>query len=110
MPVIQNKKLGSAVIRATANETINVQSLAIDGEVIKGVSIIEIYWTGPWTVKRGANTILSLTDGQDNWILDGVTALKEDYAADIVLEASNSALGQTGTIILEVKKYTDPEY
>lgn len=103
MPISNNSKKKSCTIRATANESITVASTQVGGETVIGLSITEIFWTGDWTVKRGANTLLVLTDGQDSWDLTGWGALKEDMAADIVLEQGTVK----GTIILGCSKYND---
>lgn len=112
MPIIQNKQNTQAVIRSTATETFNLADFTIGDETINSLHITQVYWTGPWTVARGANTILSLVQA-DNWIFDGVTALREGGDQSITVTPANSETGQTGTIIMVLKKQntiTDPNY
>ena len=106
MPLVytQNKG-GKAVIRDTANATYVVagnsaaSNVASAGETVVGASISQIWWTGDWTVKRGANTVLVLKDS-GSWDLNGSGInLGEFPAANLVVEAAN-----TGTIIVELSK------
>lgn len=62
----------------------------------KGFVIDDIYWSGNWTVKRGANTVAILS-GSDHWSDLG---LDEYRGASLVLQ--NLASG--GTIIVKTKK------
>lgn len=105
MTIIANKKYGKALIKCIANTTISLANLQMSGETVRAARITEVYWTGPWTVKRGANTVLQLTDGQDNWIFDGDAALAQDDTASLVFENGTPA----GTIIVEVNKITEDE-
>lgn len=105
MPIIQSKKNGKAGSRDIANATYQLSDFVIGGEVINGIGITEIYWTGNWIVKRGANTILVLSDGQDNWILEGDLVLNEFPAANVVIETGATA----GTLILIYNKYNEGE-
>jgi len=105
MPLALNAKQRNVVIRAIADETITVASTAVGGETVAGLGITGIYWTGDWTVKRGANTLLVLTDGQDSWDLTGWGSLREDAAADIVLTSGTVK----GTILLNCTKYNDAQ-
>lgn len=105
MPVEQNKKRGKAVIRMVANGTITLADLQLAGETVRAASITAVYWTGPWTLTRGANTVLQLTDGQDNWELEGDVALNDGSDQSFVFSHGTPA----GTIILEVNKLTEDE-
>jgi hypothetical protein len=109
MPVVytQNKG-GKAVIRDTTTATYTiagsagVSNVASVAETIVGASISQIWWTGDWTVKRGANTVLVLKDS-GSWDLNGSGInLGEFPAATLVVEAAN-----TGTIIVELSKNSD---
>jgi hypothetical protein len=59
MPITVNQKKngGYVVIRATANESYNLNTLQASGETIQSASISEIMWsvdgTNNWTVRRG---------------------------------------------------------
>lgn len=103
MPVIQNKKGSSAVIRATATETINLVDLQTSGETVTGFVITKVYWsaaTGQITVARGGTTLLSLT-GNGDWKLDTEVGshLAENQGGAMVL-----TLTANSTLILEVRK------
>ena len=103
MPILRNKKNGKAILKVMANtETFTLASLQVGDEVVRAASITEVYWTGVSTVKRGANTVLTLTDGQDNWIFDGDFAMSEDSTGDFTLQT-------VGTILIEVNKITQDE-
>ena len=105
MPIIQNKKNGKAVIKCIASETIPLANLAVGDEVVRGASICAVFWTGPWTVVRGANTVLQLTDGQDSWELEGDYAISQDESGSFVFTVGAPA----GTIIIEVNKKSGDE-
>jgi hypothetical protein len=105
MPVEQNKKGGKAVIRMTANGTISLANLQLAGETVRAAYITAVYWTGPWNVVRGANTVLQLTDGQDSWMLEGDVALRDGGDQSLVFSHGTPA----GTIIVEVNKITQDE-
>jgi hypothetical protein len=103
--VYTQNKGGKALVRNTANQTYVVagtsptSNIASAGETVVGAGISQIWWTGEWTVKRGANTILVLKDS-GNWDLNGSgITLNEFPDATLVLEAAN-----TGTIIVELSK------
>jgi hypothetical protein len=105
MPIVRNSKKRTVVFRATANETFTVASTVVGDETVVGLGITEVYWTGDWTVKRGANTLLVLNAGQDNWDFTGWGSLIEWYDADIVLEQG----AVLGTIIIGCSKYNDQQ-
>ncbi len=103
MPIIQNKKNGKAVIKVVnGSETITLSQLAVDGENVRSSAITAVYWTGPCTVTRNSVLILNLTDGQDNWILDGDFTIREQANSSYDLVAN-------GTLIIEVNKITEVE-
>ncbi len=105
MPIAVNSKNRTCVIRATANETHTVASTQVGDEVVVGLGITRIHWTGDWTVKRGDNVLLVLTDGQDSWDLMGWGSLREWADQDIVLEQGTVP----GTIILGCTKYNNEQ-
>lgn len=105
MPVEHSKKNGRAIIRMVANGTITLADLQVGGEVIKRAEILAVWWTGPWNVVRGANTVLQLTDGQDGWNLDGEASIKDGSTQSLVFTHGVPA----GTIIIEVNKIIGDE-
>ena len=105
MPIALNSKKKGCVIRATADETISLANTQVDGETVIGLGITEVFWTGDWTVKRGANTLLVLTDGQDSWDFTGWGSLKEWMDQPIVLTQGTVK----GTIVLGCTKYNDQQ-
>lgn len=109
MPIEINKRNGKAIIRATASETVTLANLQVGSEVVTAAAINSVYWTvanGTITVARGANTVFVLTEGQDNWILDGDFGVIKDSTANVAITFS---AGAAGTILLEVNKKSDGE-
>lgn len=103
MPTVNNKKGGRALIRATTTETIvvagavGVSNVASVGETVISGAINKIWWSGTWTVARGANTLLSLANS-GFWDLNGQGAALGEYPeATLVLTGS-------GSIIVELAK------
>jgi hypothetical protein len=107
MPIVQNKVGSTAVIRCTANETFTLANLQVGSETVTGLGIMQVYFAGDWTVARGSNTKLVL-NGQDNWIFDGVTEIKDDSAGTLVITNGTNP----GTLIVVVRKFfsSQPEY
>jgi len=103
MPISNNSKSKNVVIRATAPETISLASTQVGGENVVGLAITKVFWTGDWTIKRGANVLLVLTDGQDNWDFTGWGSLKEWMDQPIVLEQGTVK----GSIVIAASKYND---
>lgn len=68
---------------------------AANTETVSTASIIGVYWSGEWTVKRGANTVLNLT-GSGYW---KDIHLDQDASANIVCElvSSNGSIYLTGS-------------
>lgn len=107
MPIEINKRNGKALIRASAGETVTLANLQVGTEIVTAAAITSVYWTvagGSITVKRGGTTVLVLTDGQDNWILDGANAIVTGKTDNIIIEVVG-----VGTILLEVNKTSDGE-
>ena len=106
MPLVSTKnKGGHAFIRDTANATYvvagnnAVSNIASVGETVVTAAVSQIWWTGDWTIKRGANTIFVLKDS-GYWDFNGAgVSLGEFGSANLVLEAAN-----TGTIMIELLK------
>lgn len=109
MPVINNKRGGPATILAIANTTVTLEDLQVGNEIVTAAQIRMVDFcasnNGTWTVKRGANTILSLS-GAANFSFAGTSfgSIGIDEAASIVLECSTE-----GTIILHVSKTSDKD-
>jgi len=106
-PPIQNRINGHAWFRMNANTTIQLSDL-VSNNTLEGnasaMSITQIFWTGPWTIYRGANVVFS-TNGDYNghWDLaaSGV-ALREWNSANIVCNTASA----TATMLLQVNKET----
>lgn len=103
MPLVQNAKSKKIVTRDTANATYTVASTAVGGETVVGLYITKIYWSGNWTVLRGANTLLKLS-GSSHMELNGC-ALTEYSGADLVVQTDATG----GSLIIEAHKVTSPE-
>ena len=106
-PPIQNRINGHAWFRATANATIQLSDLVANNSLegnASAMSITQIFWTGPWSIARGANVVFqSNGDFNGHWDLaaSGV-ALREYNGANIVLTTASA----TATILLQVNKET----
>lgn len=112
MAVLYSKRNGNAVLHFTANATVtvvgnnSVSGLAANGstEVVSGASINKIAWgvsgTGTWTVKRGANTVLVLTNSNTLNMDEFGAAISLYPDATLVVELS----GGTGHIMLDITK------
>jgi len=72
MPITtnQNKPGGYVVLRATANDTINLATAATAGETVNSMAISRIIWavdgSNYWTVSRGSDTVAILTGSGDS--------------------------------------------
>lgn len=109
MTVIQNKIGSKAVLRTFVTVTANLTDFQAAGETVAGLGISQVYYTGDWTVARGANTVLAL-HGSDNWEFDGLLELDQDSTGNLTITAGTNP----GMLILELRKQfalgTDPEY
>ena len=105
MPIASNARERNCIIRATSAETITLANTQVGSEVVVGLGITGVYWTGDWTVKRGSNVLLVLNDGQDSWDLMGWGSLREWKDQSIVLEQGTVK----GTILLNVTKYNNEQ-
>lgn len=108
MAVIQNKALGQSssagfAVHVTANDTIvvagasGVSNIALTGETVTSAHISQVWWSSSnssyWTVKRGANTVLVLTEtGYLDFAGNGL-GLQIDQAANLVITLTGSGVG-----------------
>lgn len=109
MPIIQNQKHGTVVIRDTAsNSSITLADLATPNSSVENVasmSIKQIFFTsnGQWVVARGSNTIAVLP-GTGHWNLAG-------HGVSFA-ESANATLSYTltgnGTIVIVGQKNSTP--
>jgi len=109
MPIIQNQKHGTVVIRDTAsNSSIALTDLATPNSSVENVtsmSIKQIFFTsnGQWVVARGSNTIAVLP-GTGHWNLAG-------HGVSFA-ESANATLSYTltgnGTIVIVGQKNSTP--
>lgn len=99
--IISNQQRGRAVILASANETHAISDFAFNaGETVQGVTILEVYFSGLWTVSRGANTLLNLS-GTDHWSMkDSGVEISLYPAANVTVSTTTS----NSSIILVVEK------
>lgn len=108
MATIQNKALGQSssagfAVHVTANATVivsgnnSVSNIALAGETVTSAHISQVWWSSSnssyWTVKRGANTVLVLTEtGYLDFAGNGL-GLQIDQTANIVFELTGSGVG-----------------
>lgn len=111
MAVLINKKGKSAVIHLTANATItvagnsSVSNVASVGEELTGATISQVWYgssnSGHWVIKRGANTVMVLTQSGHMNFAGHSVSLNMDAGATLVAELVNT---DTGFITLEMSK------
>lgn len=109
MAVLNNKAGGSALIHLTVSNTLivvgnnSVSNLALTTETVSSATIKKVWWgasnSSYWTVARGSNTVLVLTEsGQLDFSSDVLT---KDSAANLVFTLVGTGVG---FIAAEVKK------
>lgn len=100
MPLLNNRTNRVALLTTEAN-TATVASLNAVSETVTSAKINKIWWTGQWTVARGANTVFTSPAGSSGeWILsDEGVSIDLDTTATIVSTPTGD-----GTIILFLDK------
>jgi hypothetical protein len=96
MAIIQNRRLGTAVIRDIANATYQITDFATPNtsqETVNNVSITQIYWTGDWTIKRGATVVFRDLNSH------GI-ALTDNNAANLTINTTSTS----ATLVLKLSK------
>jgi len=110
MPTIINRSGSSAVVHVNANSTIviagtsAVSNVASVGETLTGAYITQVWWGAPagyWTIKRGSNTALVLSETGYLDFAGAGASLTIDASADIV---ANLVTSSTGFLMFEVQK------
>lgn len=106
MPVINNRKNSSAVLHVTSSNTFviagnnSVSNVATGDEIITGCNIRTAMWSGSWTVARGSNTVLVLSNaGTLDFALNDM-AIGTDSTANVVCTLTTG----TGFLMLKVGK------
>ena len=105
---IQNRINGHVWFRATgANVTIQLSDMVANGSVeapIGSAAISQIFWTGPWTIYRGANAVFVSQDGSSghfNLAASGF-ALREFGSANVVCNTTSA----NATLYIQLSKET----
>lgn len=109
MSITSNQLNGKTWVHLAANATLtiagnnSVSNVATGAEILKGATIRQVIWGcggGYWTVKRGANTALVLSQsGSVNFSEKG-TLLNLDPTATLVFELTTGP----GFIMVELQK------
>ena len=113
MPITvkQRKNGGYSVLRATANDTINLTTAAGSGETVQSMSISEIMWSVDasqrWTVTRGnglgGNTVAILTgSGHHDYQASGMRL--EETNAQLAANCNVTLSGGNGYIVVKLHK------
>lgn len=98
---ISNNTIMTGVARPANTVSASLYGIRVPDSPVKGLIPTEIWWSGTWLVKRGGNTLCSLS-GSDHWELgDAELPLAEYKGASLVFQTPN---GQTGTILVRAKK------
>ena len=106
MPITtnQNKPGGYVVLRATANDTINLATAAAAGESVNSMSISQIVWsvdgTNRWTVTRGTDVVAVLA-GSGGHDYQGIR-LETD--AQLTANCNVALSGGNGYIVVQLHK------
>ena len=115
MATIINRSGLSAVVHITANATVviagnsSVSNIASgtgpsNEEILTGGYVTQVWWGAPggyWTVKRGSNTVLVLSETGYLDFAGCGTSLTVDAAANLVANLTTSS---TGFLMVEVQK------
>jgi hypothetical protein len=104
MAIIQNRRLGSAVIRDIANANYQITDFATPNtaqETVTNVSITQIYWTGDWTIKRGTTVVFQTGNNTGFWDLNshGIS-LTDNNAANLTINTTSTS----ATLVLKLSK------
>lgn len=109
MPITvkQNKNGGYAILRATANDTINLTTAAGSGETVQSMSIAEIKWsvagTDYWTVTRGSDVVAKLAGaGTHDYQESGMRL--EANTAQLTANCNVTLSGGNGFIVVKMHK------
>lgn len=105
MSIIQNRPLGHAVTLDTANASYAVADFASPNssiETVTNIAITKIYWTGDWTIKRGANLIWQTANNAGAWDLNisGISLTAGNTAANLVINTTSTS----ATLLLGISK------
>lgn len=104
MAIIQNHRRGKAVVHLTANVQHAITDFAVPNtavETMDGLTVTKIFWTGPWTIARGANIIFQTANNSGVWDLAAYgIALTQDPTANLVVNTTSTG----ATIVIEVAK------
>lgn len=104
MAIISNRRAGHATTLDTANTTYNLTDFASPNtsvETVTALSITKIFWTGDWTIKRGATTVWQTANNTGVWDLNSAgIALSANATSNLVLSSTST----TGTILLNIGK------
>lgn len=108
MPITvkQNKNGGYSILRASANDTINLVTAAGSGETVNSMTIAEIMWsingTNTWTVTRGGDTVAVLSgSGQHDYQASG---MRLETTGQITANCNVAISGGDGYIVVKVHK------
>ena len=116
MSIINNKLNRTAIIRLTANATVNLADLAVSNvasntitspitETVVGATITRIYWSGNTTIARGSNVVFQAPSGtSDHWDLSSAGIVLSEYPGASLVFTVDAA----GMVICEVTKQSNP--
>lgn len=104
MAIIQNRPGGHAVTLDFSNTTYQLTDFATPNtsfETVTNLGITKIFWTGDWTISRGANVIFKTSNNTGHWDLNktGIAITSSSGATISVNTTSSSA-----TLVLGVSK------
>jgi len=102
----QNRPGGHVWFSLNAANTITLASMSsnANAETVTNAAITKIFWTGSWTISRGSNTVLYLSNtgpGMFDFVGHG-TAISQFSTATVVC-ANNDT---NGTLVIQLSKQT----
>lgn len=101
-----NRPNGHVSFRMVATTTINLSDMKLASEgTITAASITGIFWTGPWTIARGANTVF-ITDSNTNgtWDLKAMGTPIVDYNTSATIVCTTASAN--ATLMIQFNKET----
>ena len=102
--ILKNGQQGHASVRFTATDTLLLTDLATPNtsiEVMTGLAIANIYWTGDWKITRNGNTVFQTANNVGAWdFYKTGTSLTDQPSSNIVATTA----GTSSTLIINLAK------
>ena len=109
MPITikQNKNGGYAILRATANDTINLVTAAGASETVQSMSIAEVKWSAVgsayWTITKGSD-VVAIYGGSGNHDYQESGMRLESTNGQLTANCNVALTGSFGSIVVKLHK------